>query len=181
MTCRKCNYEFCWICLKDWKLHINGNYNCNRYNENDSKDLKHQGRAAVERYLHYYNRFINHQNSLKLEDKVIDFWFICFNFVLIINFYVYKLVQKLFLSSIMIYITSLNRSKIDFWVIMCQKLVKAAIFELNNRYFIFLRPKICSIFYFLAQRRSSETDEISPRPRIFFHRDMLYVRSREST
>uniref|UniRef100_A0A914DAU9 RBR-type E3 ubiquitin transferase n=1 Tax=Acrobeloides nanus TaxID=290746 RepID=A0A914DAU9_9BILA len=70
MTCRKCNYEFCWICLKDWKLHINGNYNCNRYNENDSKDLKHQGRAAVERYLHYYNRFINHQNSLKLEDKL---------------------------------------------------------------------------------------------------------------
>jgi len=40
MTCRKevsgCSYEFCWICMGNWKEHgsaTGGNYKCNKYEE----------------------------------------------------------------------------------------------------------------------------------------------------
>ena len=41
-------------------------YKCNSFNEENEK--KTQGsRASLERYLFYYNRYVNHQNSLNLE------------------------------------------------------------------------------------------------------------------
>ncbi|KAF8366390.1 hypothetical protein PRIPAC_84219 [Pristionchus pacificus] len=70
MTCKSpaCTYEFCWICMGDWKAHKDA-YNCSRYVESGTvKD----SRAALEKYLHYYNRYMNHQNSLKLENKLYD-------------------------------------------------------------------------------------------------------------
>ena len=33
--------------------------------------LKDSSRAALERYLHYYTRYTNHHNSLKLEEKAV--------------------------------------------------------------------------------------------------------------
>jgi IBR domain, a half RING-finger domain len=55
MTCRKCAYEFCWICMGPWSEHGSQWYNCNRYEENSSTDARdHQAksRASLERYLH---------------------------------------------------------------------------------------------------------------------------------
>jgi ariadne-1 len=53
-----------------WSLHID-NYNCNRYKEKEGKDEQgkksSEARRALERYLHYYTRYSNHLNSLKLE------------------------------------------------------------------------------------------------------------------
>ena len=73
MSCRttSCKHEFCWVCMGDWKSH-NGNYSCNRFTE-EAKSKEQQAessRAALKRYLHYYDRFRNHDNSLKLEHKL---------------------------------------------------------------------------------------------------------------
>ncbi|OAQ25430.1 RING finger domain-containing protein [Linnemannia elongata AG-77] len=70
MTCRKCKYEFCWVCMGPWSEHGSSWYNCNRFEENSSSDARDQqakSRASLERYLHYYNRFANHEQSAKLD------------------------------------------------------------------------------------------------------------------
>ncbi|KAI8346393.1 hypothetical protein EDC96DRAFT_521574 [Choanephora cucurbitarum] len=67
MTCWKCNYHFCWICLGDWNRH--SQYACNRYLV-DASDTKSATRRNIERYLHYYQRYKNHEQSAKFEKAV---------------------------------------------------------------------------------------------------------------
>ncbi|KDN42290.1 putative ariadne-1 protein [Tilletiaria anomala UBC 951] len=73
MTCRKCKYEFCWICEGPWSEHGTSWYNCNRFDENKakSKDSKNSSRLSLERYLHYYNRYINHEQSARLDENLV--------------------------------------------------------------------------------------------------------------
>ncbi|KAF9792526.1 RING-5 domain-containing protein [Thelephora terrestris] len=69
MTCKKCKYEFCWVCMGPWSEHGTAWYSCNRYDEKDSidaRDAQSKSRASLERYLHYYNRWANHEQSAKL-------------------------------------------------------------------------------------------------------------------
>ena len=42
-------------------------YKCNSYDEKNEKKSIEGSRASLERYLFYYNRYANHQNSLNLE------------------------------------------------------------------------------------------------------------------
>jgi len=75
VICRNqsCRYEFCWVCLAAWSSHGSTFYNCNRYNEAEGADARQQqenSRAALERYLFYYNRYHNHAQSLKKEGKL---------------------------------------------------------------------------------------------------------------
>lgn len=63
MTCNRCKHEFCWVCMNDWKTH-GATYDCNRYKGNPEQD---NAREALNRYTHYYHRWINHSNSLKFE------------------------------------------------------------------------------------------------------------------
>ncbi|VDM41523.1 unnamed protein product [Toxocara canis] len=68
-----CKMEFCWVCLGPWEPHGNSWYSCNRFDDSLAKkarDVQERSRAALQRYLHYYNRFMNHQHSLKLENKL---------------------------------------------------------------------------------------------------------------
>ncbi|MCJ1391955.1 hypothetical protein MMC18_004822 [Xylographa bjoerkii] len=70
MTCRKCKHEFCWMCMGLWSEHGTSWYNCNRYEEKsgvDSRDQQAKSRQSLERYLHYYNRYANHEQSAKLD------------------------------------------------------------------------------------------------------------------
>ncbi|CAD6568461.1 MAG: hypothetical protein CYPHOPRED_002569 [Cyphobasidiales sp. Tagirdzhanova-0007] len=70
MTCKKCKYEFCWICMGEWSAHGTSWYNCNRFDEKkEGKDANSKSRASLERYLHYYNRYANHEQSAKLEKE----------------------------------------------------------------------------------------------------------------
>lgn len=75
MTCKKCKHEFCWICMGDWSLHGNSYYNCSRYNESDAMTARTEqdrSRAQLKRYLHYYNRYMNHLHSLKLDSETFE-------------------------------------------------------------------------------------------------------------
>lgn len=47
-------------------------YNCNRYDEDEARaarDAQERSRAALQRYLFYCNRYMNHMQSLRLEHK----------------------------------------------------------------------------------------------------------------
>ncbi|XP_047014211.1 E3 ubiquitin-protein ligase arih1l isoform X1 [Ictalurus punctatus] len=81
MVCRNqnCKAEFCWVCLGPWEPHgsacslVFSRYNCNRYNEDDAKaarDAQERSRAALQRYLFYCNRYMNHMQSLRFEHKL---------------------------------------------------------------------------------------------------------------
>lgn len=70
MTCRKCKHEFCWVCMGPWNEHGTSWYNCNRFEEksgSEARDSQARSRASLERYLHYYNRYANHDQSAKLD------------------------------------------------------------------------------------------------------------------
>jgi ariadne-1 len=75
MVCKNqnCKAEFCWICLGLWKQHSSSWYYCNRYSEAEAKAAKnalHRSRAALQRYLFYRNRYMNHMQSLKFEHRL---------------------------------------------------------------------------------------------------------------
>lgn len=85
MQCAKCKYDFCWICLEEWKKHSSstgGYYRCTRYEviqqlEEQSKEMtveaekKHKSFQELDRFMHYYTRFKNHEHSYKLEEKLL--------------------------------------------------------------------------------------------------------------
>lgn len=50
----------------EWKAHGSSYYSCSRYND-ATENNKADARKALERYLHYFTRYENHQKSLKLE------------------------------------------------------------------------------------------------------------------
>ncbi|KAF2487272.1 hypothetical protein BDY17DRAFT_288637 [Neohortaea acidophila] len=73
MTCRKCRHEFCWMCMGVWSEHGTSWYNCNRYEEKsglDARDAQARSRQSLERYLHYYNRYANHEQSARLDKDI---------------------------------------------------------------------------------------------------------------
>ncbi|KAF1985379.1 ubiquitin-conjugating enzyme E2 [Aulographum hederae CBS 113979] len=73
MTCRKCRHEFCWMCMGVWSEHGTSWYNCNRFEEksgSEARDAQAKSRQSLERYLHYYNRYANHEQSAKLDRDI---------------------------------------------------------------------------------------------------------------
>ncbi|KAK6165782.1 hypothetical protein SNE40_022633 [Patella caerulea] len=85
MKCSKCKHDFCWVCLEQWKRHnssTGGYFKCNRYEvvkkveektsqvltEAEEKNLRMQ---ELNRFVHYYTRFKNHENSFKLEEPLL--------------------------------------------------------------------------------------------------------------
>ncbi|XP_013780319.1 E3 ubiquitin-protein ligase arih1-like [Limulus polyphemus] len=75
MICKNqnCKADFCWVCLGPWEPHGSSWYNCNRYDEKEAKaarDAQEKSRAALQRYLFYCNRYMNHMQSLKFENKL---------------------------------------------------------------------------------------------------------------
>jgi len=75
MICRmtSCHHQFCWICLKEWNLHKDS-FSCNVYVEKDpvSTIKLSVAQSILTRYLHFFNHYNAHVNSLKLETKLTD-------------------------------------------------------------------------------------------------------------
>jgi len=75
MICKNqaCKSDFCWVCLGPWEPHGSSWYNCNRYDEDEARnarDGQEKSRSALQRYLFYCNRYMNHLQSLKFENKL---------------------------------------------------------------------------------------------------------------
>jgi ariadne-1 len=80
MTCVQCRYEFCWVCMGDWKEHgsaSGGYYKCNLYEEKkkDSSFVREERKREdaaneLQRYMWYYERYANHERSGKLAVKL---------------------------------------------------------------------------------------------------------------
>jgi ariadne-1 len=54
-------------------IYLTLRYNCNRYDEEEAKaarDAQEKSRSALQRYLFYCNRYMNHMQSLKFENKL---------------------------------------------------------------------------------------------------------------
>ncbi|XP_043246071.1 E3 ubiquitin-protein ligase ariadne-1-like [Amphibalanus amphitrite] len=75
MVCKNqsCRADFCWVCLGSWEPHGSSWYSCNRYDEDEARaarDAQEKSRAVLNRYLFYCNRYMNHMQSLKFENKL---------------------------------------------------------------------------------------------------------------
>ncbi|CAF4177622.1 unnamed protein product [Rotaria sordida] len=69
MTCRNCRHEFCWLCFGKWSRHSK----CNGYNGNQiTNEMQNQYALILSRYMHYYDRFHNHEHSFDLESKLFE-------------------------------------------------------------------------------------------------------------
>jgi ariadne-1 len=74
MKCRKCGYEFCWMCLGKWSEHnssTGGYYQCNifeKHKDETNKNAKRIETAKQElnRYIFHFERFNNHHKSEKM-------------------------------------------------------------------------------------------------------------------
>jgi ariadne-1 len=56
-----------------WSEHGTSWYNCNRFEEksgHEARDAQARSRQSLERYLHYYNRYANHEQSAKLDKDI---------------------------------------------------------------------------------------------------------------
>jgi len=76
MTCRKeaggCGYEFCWICLGEWKPHGSSYYDCNKFDketQNSKEEKVKSVKMELEKYIFYFDRFMNHQRAQELGEK----------------------------------------------------------------------------------------------------------------
>jgi len=67
MTC-KCKFEFCWMCMGDWKKHDGGYYKCNVFEEgkdNTNGLLSEEAakKKALDKYLHHFERYQAHDKA----------------------------------------------------------------------------------------------------------------------
>uniref|UniRef100_A0A1Y1JWN5 RBR-type E3 ubiquitin transferase n=1 Tax=Photinus pyralis TaxID=7054 RepID=A0A1Y1JWN5_PHOPY len=77
MVCKNqsCKADFCWVCLGPWEPHGSSWYSCNRYDDHEAKaarDAQDRSRAELQRYLFYCNRYMNHMQSLRFENKLYE-------------------------------------------------------------------------------------------------------------
>jgi len=75
LICSKCAYEFCWVCMGDWKNHgprTGGYYKCNKYKERKEAKAgpKTASKQELNRFLHYFHRYHNHEDAKKYAAKM---------------------------------------------------------------------------------------------------------------
>ncbi|KAJ2833148.1 hypothetical protein GGI24_000956 [Coemansia furcata] len=75
MSCRECKHKFCWVCMGPWSEHGTSHFVCNKYVEEPSEDeirSVSDARARLERYVHYFTRYNNHEQSAKFAQNLME-------------------------------------------------------------------------------------------------------------
>jgi len=68
----QCKYNFCWMCLGDWKKHQGSGYDCNAYKDPKNIDDINKAKTNLQKYMFYHDRYMNHLKSLELENKLYE-------------------------------------------------------------------------------------------------------------
>ncbi|EGT37490.1 hypothetical protein CAEBREN_17795 [Caenorhabditis brenneri] len=66
LTCTECRYEYCWVCLQDWKTHFDG---CQQFYISAAQS-QFNSRANSYIFAQHLLRFEHHQQCLNQEQKV---------------------------------------------------------------------------------------------------------------
>jgi len=77
MTCAKCRFEYCWLCLKPWSEHgssTGGYYVCENFNKgNVDESVKNatdmnsvNSNLLLQKYQYYYKRYQQHSEGVQL-------------------------------------------------------------------------------------------------------------------
>lgn len=79
MQCYHCKYDFCWMCLGDWRSHGSEYYECSRYKENPN--IAHEsvhaqvlicdGRIGIKNYLRTLDGYLIDKGILMLPVEII--------------------------------------------------------------------------------------------------------------
>ena len=80
MTCRKeaggCGYEFCWICLGEWRPHGSSWYECKKYTptelDKNKEKIRNNIKMELERYANFYESFQEEEKAIKFGVKLKD-------------------------------------------------------------------------------------------------------------
>lgn len=72
MTCRHCNYMFCWLCMQKWDVHGYDEKVCSTWKEPDATDDMSEAQRNLEKWLFYFDRFNNHELSARLDRELLD-------------------------------------------------------------------------------------------------------------
>ena len=80
MTCRKeaggCGYEFCWICLGEWRPHGTSWYECKKYTptelDKNKEKIRNNIKLELERYANFYESFQEEEKAIKFGVKLKD-------------------------------------------------------------------------------------------------------------
>eukprot|EP01087_Luapelamoeba_hula_P018185 TRINITY_DN5837_c0_g2_i1.p1 TRINITY_DN5837_c0_g2~~TRINITY_DN5837_c0_g2_i1.p1 ORF type:complete len:737 (+),score=160.44 TRINITY_DN5837_c0_g2_i1:90-2300(+) len=69
-----CGAHFCWMCMGLFDTSTVYRHNCNMFDDTTAfqNDEAQNARALIERYNHYVTRYDNHENSKKLESKLLE-------------------------------------------------------------------------------------------------------------
>jgi ankyrin repeat/IBR domain-containing protein 1 len=80
VKCTKCRHSFCWVCLEPWRKHSSstgGYFRCNKY-KGSRRQSAEQSKTGMEdqlldinKFIHYYIRYKNHDNSRKVEEPLL--------------------------------------------------------------------------------------------------------------
>lgn len=74
MTCNMCKFEFCWMCMGDWKEHGSGTggyYKCNKYEElkkdknsvTKAEEKREKAQHELKKYMFFFERYNNHNKA----------------------------------------------------------------------------------------------------------------------
>lgn len=84
MTCSQCHHEFCWLCQGPWSEHgerTGGFYTCNTYKRkqeageiDEAEEQRSHARASLERYMHYWQRWAEHDKARRTAIKQMSVW-----------------------------------------------------------------------------------------------------------
>ena len=72
IVCRHCQFQFCWLCMKNWDVHAYNDKVCNAWQEPEVDEVATNAKQNLEKWLFYFDRFNNHELSARLDQELVE-------------------------------------------------------------------------------------------------------------